>query len=167
MDGSDPWYTEENDYFPCKVDQREITVEYDVSLDSNGEHNLSFDLWINSSPVSTTDNITHEIMIWMVNKGMTPGGKQKDKIEIDGILYTVFVWENVSLGQPDGERTYIAFVAEENHLSEKIIIDHFPDYLLDNHYLNDSLYISGIEFGTEIVDGSGEILFHEYGITVK
>ena len=172
--GTNPWLREKSDYFPCKTTDKKIRIDYDVSIISKGEHNFAFDIWLIKSSLSDTKNITHEIMIWMGNYGMTPGGTKKDSVFIDGVEYGVYVWENVSLGLPEGQRTYVAFVADGRYLSGSLNVHKFMEYLVEHgrsiqvvNFVTRELYIASIELGTEIVDGTGEIRFDKFDIIIE
>ena len=41
------------------------------------------------------------------------------------------------------------------------------DYLISNQYVSADLFISGIEFGTEIFEGVGNIKLSEYNVEVQ
>jgi hypothetical protein len=41
------------------------------------------------------------------------------------------------------------------------------DYLISNDYVSPDLFLSGIEFGTEIFEGMGNITLSEYDVDVQ
>jgi hypothetical protein len=143
------------------------TVSYDYTSTYIGSGNTAFDIWLtDTSNPSTwgTPPITHEIMIWLDRYGsMSPGGAWKERVELDGSTYAVYVGENYG----DGWR-YIAFVSTEPQSGAGTLnIASFLIYILEKGLVTGDEYLASIEFGNEIATGTGETLVNSYEVMVR
>lgn len=143
------------------------TVSYDFTSNYTGSGNTAFDIWLTDTNNPSTwgvPPITHEIMIWLDRYGgMSPGGAWKERVELDGSTYTVNVGENYG----DGWR-YIAFVSAKPQLGAGTLnLASFLEYLLEKGLVTGEEYLASIEFGNEIVTGTGETLVDRYEVTVQ
>ena len=147
-------------------DLGEVTIAYDVSSTHTGSGNLAFDAWLTNTQNPSTwgaPPITHEIMIWLENFGMQPGGTYIEKKSIDGVSYSIYVGENFGQGW-----RYMAFAREKSPLGAGTInLVSFLAYLQEKGYVTGDEYLASIEFGNEIVSGTGETILHKYMITVR
>lgn len=164
MFGPNPWLPSRTARLPRPVGRAPLPVRYSVRLASTGVHNLAFDLWIVRGPAPTTSNIAAEVMIWLANRGMRPLGEVRARPVLGGVRYALWVADGVSLGQPQGSRRYIAFVAEEERLSGTVDLGAFLGHLIEAGLLDPDLTLAGVEFGTEIVGGAGAITVDDYAV---
>lgn len=142
-------------------------VDYSVDSSNKGKNNLAFDLWLTDTDNPTTFGvppITHEVMIWVDGwDKMAPGGSWVEKVEIDGRPYMVFV----ANGWGDGWR-YVAFVSTETLYGEQSFeIASFLNYMVENDLASGEEYLASIEFGNEVVDGTGDTILSRYEISVE
>lgn len=147
---------------------RHIDMSYDISTQRSGTGNLSLDMWLTDSPSPTTfavPPITHEVMIWLEIFGpMYAGGDQIDTVSINGIPYRVYVGEKFGLGW-----RYIAFKPENTPMRPVARMDLMPYllYLQSKRLVSASSYLSAINFGNEIISGSGSTQLNHFAIDVQ
>jgi hypothetical protein len=162
--GLKPWSTESTSaLLPTQVNIKSITLKYASTASAIGQWNLAYDIWLTNSMTPTPENVTHEIMIWMhTTDSITPAGTKRGTITIGGNNFDLWVSEN-----HNNSWTYIAFVTETTRLSATLHLNEFMNYLITNDYVSPELFISGIEFGTEIFEGIGNVSLSEYDVEVK
>jgi hypothetical protein len=162
--GLKPWSTTSTSaLLPAQINSNNITLNYSGSALAIGQWNLAYDIWLTNSLTPTPENITHEIMIWMhKTDSITPAGTNRGTISISGNNYDLWVSEN-----HNNSWAYIAFVTETTKLSATVDLNAFMDYLISNNYVSPELYISAIEFGTEIFEGIGNVALTEYDVEVQ
>lgn len=123
-----------------------------------GSGNLTFDLWITSSGQPNPGNIEHEVMIWLERSILRPGGSNQATVTIDGYTYDFY--------RADWNWTYLAFILQAEEDVDVLHLNTFLDFLIgEGHILADE-YLASIEFGTEIVYGSGNTVIQDYTIVV-
>ena len=102
-------------------------------------------------------------MIWMhKTNSISPARTNRGTITIVGDNFDLWVNES-----HNDSWTYIAFVSETTSLSITLDLNEFMDYLISNDYVSPDLFLSGIEFGTEIFEGQGNIKLSEYSVEVQ
>jgi hypothetical protein len=168
--GDKPWDASSgiSTAFPVQAGSADITADFDLSVRASGTYNMAFSLWCVSSLPSGIDTISHEIMIWNLNHGMTPAGVKFATVTLGGIAYDVYKKDNHSddSGGSTHHWTYIAFCAKEPITKGPLKISDFVDYLLAQGILLPSNYVTSVELGNEIVTGSGTVDARAYAITV-
>ena len=137
-----------------------ITVSFDISkAELSGSGNLAFDLWVTNSAEVNSGAITREIMIWVSTAQMQPGGVKLDTVTIDGINFDFY--------KGDWDWTYLAFQQKSGEPVEIIHLNNFLTYLLDHQYLGADEFLATIEFGNEVISGTGETIIKNYQITIQ
>ncbi|MCZ7603950.1 MAG: hypothetical protein M5R37_13890 [Melioribacteraceae bacterium] len=137
-----------------------IISKYDVVNSTfNGIGNLAYDIWITNSPTPNASNITREIMIWIKNYGQAAGGSKVNEVEIDGIKYDFY--------KADWDWTYLAFVNSSGHDITEVNIHNFIKYLLTENYITEEEFVSSIEFGNEIIEGTGKTEIVNYQVIIE
>ena len=153
---------------PKKISSiRVATVAYDVASTHTGSGNTAFDIWLTNTPnpsAFAVPPITHEIMIWLETYGdMRPDGTLVEVATIDGSLYSVFVAENVGQGW-----RYIAFQSATPRLGAATIdLAAFLSYVRYKGLATGDEYLASIEFGNEVISGTGETLLNSYAVLVE
>jgi hypothetical protein len=154
---------------PRKLKQlSNVRLDYEVNSQRQGSGNLSVDIWFTSTPTPTTfsvPTITHEVMIWLdVQGAMFAGGQQVDETTINGVPYKVFVGDNFGMGW-----RYIAFtpVQKTTPTAGSLELWAFFNYLRDKKWLGGEDHLSAVNFGNEIITGTGETRLHHYAVTVQ
>lgn len=169
--GDTPWDTvhQTRNGLPFLAGTREVVVEYNVDLEGTGIFNMAFEFWVTSKARAFSRDITHEVMIWNYNHGITPTGSKVDEVTFDGVTYDVYIRKNHgdASGSSSNQWAYIAFVAKTPVLSGPLKISDFIEYLIEEDILDETLYIATLELGNEVVQGSGRAVIRDYSITVK
>lgn len=162
--GLKPWSANStSDLLPARINSKNITLEYTASASAIGQWNLSYDIWLADTISPTMQNVTHEIMIWMYKTdSISPAGTKRGTLAIGGNNFDLWVNENHGDGW-----TYIAFVSDKTILSRTLDLNAFLNYLITNSYITSNLFISGIEFGTEIFEGKGNFKLTKYNVEVQ
>lgn len=156
-----PWhrYQLRDEPFPKIEDVEHFAFNFSVDLKSTGKHNVAAELWTYNSLKKNSDgglenNIVNEIMIWQVETERF-GNSEVGNVVIDGREYRLSM---------NSSGSYIAFLPVNNHTSGKIDVKAFLDYLVSMGRVNPEHYISGLELGVEVINGSGEATFNDFNI---
>lgn len=167
--GDKPWDApfRLNNQFPFRAGSKKLTANFDAHVGAAGTYNMAFSLWAVSSLPASRSVITHEIMIWNANSGQSPGGTKRDSITVGKTAYDVYLEENHAdnSGQNANHWTYVAFVAQKPLLSGQLDVTAFLDYLLQHGILNNSQYLTSLEFGNEVCEGSGIVEIHNFSLS--
>jgi len=155
--------------FPLRIGTRRVTVDYDISYQAQGICNFAFEFWAVSSLPASSSVITHEVMIWIDNKDMTPAGTWTDVFTLNGTTYDVFVREGHgdASGKNPQKWTYIAFLARKPVLRGPLDISAFAAFLRQKKLLGGKAYMTGLELGNEVITGSGRTEIRGYKVTVR
>ena len=190
--GQKPWFSEPSSApdVPIRItDIEEMTVRYDVDMNAEGFYNLAFDIFLHPTglPAMPTwsgkipDELlpSHEIMMWVdhVDKwGALPCSEPWCGVDvtIDGVTYEFWRQDNFDAyvkTRPADDipdiRTYIAFVGPEGRFSGTLDLAAFFDWLVDEGHVDPSYWVTVIEFGNEVIEGTGEVWLREYEVTVR
>lgn len=151
--------------FPLPAGSRKITVGFDIRLTAKGTYTMAFTLWGISNTNNPKGSITHEIMIWIANRGGHPAGIKRGTLQASGVDFDVYVNPDQSdnSGANQNRWTYVAFVAQKPLLKGQLDLDTLTDYLLKQGIMAIPTYLTSLELGTEISSGEGkaEILDYE------
>lgn len=155
-----------NSQFPFRAGSKKLTANFDARVDATGTYNMAFTVWAVSALPASRNAITHEIMIWNANSGQSPGGTKRDSITVGDNIYDVYVEENHAdnSGQNANHWTYVAFVSSKPLLSGHLEISAFVDYLLQRGILTGKHYLTSLEFGNEICEGSGIVEIRDFSL---
>ncbi|MFZ6029674.1 MAG: GH12 family glycosyl hydrolase domain-containing protein [Chloroflexota bacterium] len=145
----------------------EFVVSYDITTTHSGSGNLAFDVWLTDTQDPATwgvPPISHEIMIWLdAYGGMRPGGVPLEQVDIDGVRYDVSVGYNYGDGW-----TYVAFKRVEPHVGAgSLDLAAFLAYLQSKALVTGEEYVASLEFGNEVIGGTGETVLHRYQVSVS
>ena len=176
---------------PIRIaDIAEMTVRYTVDVTAEGLYNLAFDMLL--SPDASFRVISHEIMVWVdrtegvygVSPQYTKGdGAIIDSIDsaaIDAANYNFHRQDNFdphNITRPPGEvPDYINSIQQfvpadcpcsQDRYSGAVDLAAFYDWLVEEGHVDPSYYVTVIEFGNEVIEGSGETWLREYEVTVR
>ena len=149
-----------------------------MDIEAEGTYNLAFDMFLSADVVPFPTPSTHEIMIWVDRTeglyGVTPDNAVIETI-IDGVTYVFHRQDNFdphNITRPPGEvpdytNSIQQFIGPEGRLSGTLDLAAFYDWLVDEEHVDPSLYLLGIQFGNEVVDGSGELWLVDYEVTLR
>jgi hypothetical protein len=136
---------------------------YSANFGSGGVGNVSYDIWLttDSNPGSSTQP-TDEVMIWV---NATGGAGPCGSVAVSNISLNGATW-NLSQCQIPSYQYVWSFVRTSNSSSGTIDVKTFLDYLRNSRGLSSSKYLAGIEFGTEIFHGQGNVNVTNYTCSV-
>jgi hypothetical protein len=144
----------------------EALIAYDVSSTHTGNGNLAFDFWLTDTQNPDkwgVPPITTEIMIWLEGYGMSPGGRWTENIDIDGVTYSVYVAKHWGDGWD-----YVAFNRTKPQTGEgSINLVNFLAYMQSKDLITGQEYVASIEFGNEVVSGTGETNLNKFTVSVR
>lgn len=162
---------------PVRIsDIREMTVRYAVDMTAEGQYNLAFDMLL--SPTNPPTTVTHEIMVWVDrSEGFIAQPEEYfvEEVTIGGVTYDFYRRDNfdpyLTTRPPDEIPEHIIsiqqFVGPEGRFSGSLDMAAFYDYLVDEGHVDPSYYVTVIEFGNEVIEGTGETWLREYEVTVR
>ena len=169
--GNKPWdpKTRPDGGFPFRAGSKHLSAEFEVKVRARGVYNVVFSLWGVSAEPASRKNITHEIMIWTDRVGQSPAGQRVDSMSVDGTTYDVYIEKHQTdaSGENANTWTYVAFVAQKPVSHGPIEIHEFIDYLLRRGTLNNTDYLTSLEFGNEISQGAGLTEIHDFAIKLQ
>ena len=118
---------------------------------------MAFTVWAVSALPASKATVSHEIMIWNARAGQNPAGSPRGSLDVNGTTYDVYVEENHgdASGANKNAWTYVAFVARKPVWHGPLDISAFIDYLLDHKLLSRSHYLTSLELGNEVCQGTG------------
>ena len=139
----------------------DTNVKYALK-DAKGAYNVAYDLWLHSINNATWANApTDEVMVWLNRSGgVTPAGSYKETVTLAGTQWDLYV------GHVSSWNVY-SFVRKEPTTSAALNMRDFTDYLQGKKYLTPEKYLSSVEFGTEIYNGSGAFRLLSRNMTVR
>ena len=169
--GNKPWdpRTRPEAGFPFRAGTKHLSVDFDAGLRARGIYNMTFSLWgVSAIPASRKD-ITHEIMIWVDSARQSPAGQRVDSMSVNGTVFDVYIEEHQrdASGANSNTWTYVAFVAQRPVLRGPLEISAFVDYLLRRGTLTNSHYLTSLEFGTEVSQGSGLTEIQDFALQLQ
>jgi hypothetical protein len=162
--GGSPWEASKTAVFPIRIGEANaltLSVSYAYPALPTGTYDLAYDMFFsNTNQTGPTAKPNAEMMIWLHgNLGLPQGcfrGDFTDGINSYG-LYS-FVMGN--------GRQYFAFILNgQPQVSANFVVD--AGKLLNVLNLDPTWFIQGIEFGNEIISGSGEILVTNFTVTLN
>ena len=146
----------------------ELTVDYSVSVDGDGIFNLAFQLWLVDRLPPTPEAARAELMVWVVNRGMTPAGEWTGELAAGSARFDVFESdrEHLDRGVPRRWRL-VTLVATEPRPVGALRLGDLLRTLTAQGRLKPEHWIANLDLGTEIVAGSGRAEIRRYDVEVR
>ena len=159
--GQKPWREHGSSPASAPILERDIVLSYAYDVvDMTGSHNVTASAWVTSGQISTASDVVAEVMIWTERTGsITPSGDAISTVTIAGRNYTL--WRDATMSSGGNSWTYYAFVPDATHRSGSLPIRDFLQHLVDEESLSASSYLANVDFGAEVVSGSGEIVVNQ------
>ena len=138
-----------------------------------GTGQLTYDLWLTSdaqSHASFLDTpITHEIMLAVEPYGGYGLDRNPawfiEQIDINGVTFKVYKADN--FGPPGHTWRFLVFQMLTPTVSGSIDWRPLFAYLKSKNFISGAEYLSSIEFGTEINEGTGDVAIESFSATVN
>jgi hypothetical protein len=166
--GKKPSKSSTTPWLPRRLDALdELTISYDYFSAHSGKGNTGFDIWLTNSATFTRFDvppITHEIMVWLESYGgMTPGGALLERRVIEGVTYDIYVGDHAGKGW-----RYIAFKRiDPAQGAATLNLKALLAYAQTRSLISGTEYVASIEFGNEIIEGTGHTLVKSYHIAIQ
>ncbi len=145
------------DGLPFHPGQKQITADYNIRLRAPGAYNMAFSVWAVSALPPSPKTIRCEVMIWIARSRQRPSGLRRATVQIGGVVYDTYInqRQHDASGTYKNEWTYVAFVARKPVLHGPLKIGAFLDTLQPLGILTPDLWISDVELGNEVAEGTG------------
>lgn len=156
-----------------------VPMSYNVTETMTGRAHLSFDVWLESSPEPSSSFVssplTHEIMISVDEVGdyVFGAGMPVGNIVVDGLTYNVRYADNFGgLSQVQWRFIVLQLVQDgtttpRTLLAATIDLKHILDVLKSRGLISGNEYLTSIEFGNEMVTGTGDVFVHSFKVDVQ
>jgi len=161
--GKKPWSPDSTvASMPERVSDCKKKIDFKFTHSSTGENNIAFDVWITKSKDAKPEDITAEIMIWVLNNGMhtPPKYDVKKTVTIGGNKYDFMA----ARGGGGGSWNYICFQSVPKMEEGVIRLQDILAFLVKEKFIELDHYVAAIEFGNEVVSGKGKTILSKYEI---
>jgi len=146
--------------FPMRVsDVDHLLLNYEVETQATGSYDLAPEIWLirkNPSDAANPKLITTEVMFWMdYAEGARPAGKIIESPTLDGVTYEL--WKEDKIGESANGQGWLLLSFKSPTLQRKgsISIHTLLKYLVEHKLVNAEEYVASVEFGNEVMGGSG------------
>ncbi|MBL8561603.1 MAG: hypothetical protein JNN06_04925 [Gemmobacter sp.] len=155
--GAKPWDASRENALTTRLDAlRQLEVTLDLSMrGATQDFNLAFDLWLTSARAGGPETITTEVMVWLHRGALAEGIGETLRYEADGISADILLREGHQ-SEPGGPSwRYVAVLLDETTLTASVDLDAILRHLIRIGYVSGRDWLSGLEFGAEVVGGAG------------
>jgi len=159
--------------FPLRVsDVRHLTLSYEVETQATGSFNLAPEIWLTSSGAWServnSQLITTEVMFWMdYAEGARPAGKVVQTPTLDGVTYELWKEDNIG-AQANGKGwALLSFKSPTIQHKATISIHSLLKHLVESKLVNASDYVASVEFGNEVMGGSGTTWVEHFEVDLQ
>jgi len=175
--GWKPWSDKSTDArLPASVaDIAGLTVRYQVDVEANGTHNLTLAAWLTTSGTPVTggnpEAIAAEVVMWLdASPGFDPPGTRVEPLTTTTATFEL--WENPQHGdRGDGrgwDLYYLRAPKQGTPMSAGTVeMEPALFALTALGKLRPELWVASVEFGSELLVGSGTVWVREFDVTVK
>jgi len=158
--------------FPIKVSELpRLTLRYEVETVATGSYDLAPEVWLTntaSAPMAPNpQSITTEVMFWMdYASGARPAGRVIETPTIDGVEYELWKEDNIGADANGKGWTLLSFKSPKIVHRGTLAIDKMLKHLVDAKLANPDDYLASVEFGNEVMGGSGTTWVKQFEIQV-
>jgi hypothetical protein len=157
--------------FPIKVsDVKELSLEYEVETSATGAYNLAPEIWLTetgATPRANPKSIITEVMFWMdYAAGARPAGSIIDHVELNGVTYELWREENIGADANGKGWQLLSFKSPQRQLKGRIDIASLLRHLATAKLARTSDYVASVEFGNEIMGGTGTTWIKHFDVQV-
>ena len=130
---------------------------------ADGRYTIAYDVWCHStSPARWYSSPTAEVMIWLYQQDVHPAGDYRRSVTIEGNRWRLYT------GMLPSRWPIYTFVLENGSTDVAIDLQPLLAYLSHTGLWNkNARFLSGIEFGTEIYSGTGEVHLRDWSLDVN
>jgi len=164
-----PWSGATSDQrFPILVSAvKTMTLEYEVETEVTGSYNLAPEIWLTDTARPNPKSITTEVMFWMdYTEGARPAGSIVDHVDLNGTSYEL--WREDSIGVDANGKGWrlLTFKSPARKLKGQIDIAALLRHLTTANLANVSDYVASVEFGNEVMGGTGTTWLKHFDVHV-
>jgi len=157
---------------PVKIaDLPPLLLSYEVETVADGSYDLAPEVWLMSGPgpfeAADPKSITTEVMFWMEYAGdARPAGEVIEHTQLDGIDYEL--WNADSIGQDANGKGWrlLSFKSQQIRRKGALPIHTLLKHLVDLHLVNPNDYLGSVEFGNEVMGGTGTTWVKRFDVSV-
>ncbi len=169
--GDKPWDTplRLRSEFPFRAGGKRLQASFDIDLKAEGRYNMAFSLWAVSKLPAVKQTISHEIMIWNADGGVPPIGEKIGSLEVAGTVFDIYFEpkQGIITGPDPFTWTLVSFVARKKLLTGSLDFGIFITELLKRGILTHDLFLTNLELGTEVSDGTGIVEIRKLELSVR
>jgi xyloglucan-specific endo-beta-1,4-glucanase len=136
------------------------TWSYRLRQDGPATQNVAYDLWLSPNEAPGSGAASDEIMIWLNRSSAGPIGTAKGIVHLEDSDWTLYQGTNSSWNVYSFVRTSNAPCATLNLMA-------FLNHLVDNVGLDSAKYLVGIEAGSEVFIGKGQLDTDSYSCEIE
>lgn len=147
---------------PMRVgDFKKLTLIYEVESQITGSYNLAPEVWLTNRNVRNgppaPSSITAEVMFWMDSGGVAkPGGAPVARPVVNGETYELWSLDGAAGDASTSARWRLLSFKRESPLLKGVIdIPAFMRVLVEERLIDPNHYIATVEFGNEVMGGTG------------
>jgi hypothetical protein len=163
--GDSPFYDgaeECRDYVSKVSDLKAYFVDLDLGVSRDAQYaNLTFDLFLTSTPFGGESSITSEVMIWLDNKALSIWGDVVGQYSNGAQTAKIYFAEGYS------HADYIAVVFDKPMFSGSVDIKAVLQDLARKGLISADDYVSGHQFGAELAGGKGSFTVNSLTTTFE
>lgn len=139
-----------------------INARARFELEAEGRYSVAYDIWCHTTPHARWySSPAAEVVIWLRSADVHPAGDYQEDVTIEGYRWRVYVGL-----LPSGWPIY-TFVSDSEVSELSMDIAPLLAYLTDTgKWKSDALFLSSIEFGSEIYSGSGELHVRDWFLEI-
>jgi hypothetical protein len=144
-----------NTGLPVQVSSsRQINCGWSFDVTTTGTLDVSYDTWLHAIDVGS-QNVTpvEEVMIWLYRAG---GAAPIGPVVAGGVMLGGTSWD-LHEGPGGASWRVASYVRTANATTAVLNLMDFYKDLAMRGYISNSLFVSGVESGTEVFNGTGEL----------
>ena len=146
---------------PAPLAGARCRLEYDYAAKATGTYNTSTDITFTDSALAGEKNIRAKLMIWFDHQNMPFFNPALvTRAIIAGRPHRVFIDRNHD--EAGGKWIYIAMLPDDLPARGELDLTDYFAGLLHDGVLKPDWFLSSVEIGSEIANGSGEITFRRF-----
>jgi hypothetical protein len=157
-----------NPVIPRISEGKNITVDFAVKsqYSSDGTWNLAFDIWLTPTQHPTSTKPGYEIMVWLDHNKQGPwaNGAAPARVTIDGVTYDAYTNEG-----RDGGWIVLSYINVGSAIYNKtgFNLSNIVNDAVSRFGVPTSEYVNAIEFGNEVITGSGMTEITKWKVNIQ
>jgi hypothetical protein len=142
-------------------------VRWAVELEGDGLHNLALQLWLVTGARAGPDAVRGEVMVWLVNRGMTPAGSRSGVLRLGSDELDLHRAERRHADR-GVERAWSMWtlVSRRSRPSGELDLGALFGALVEAHGVAPDLWLANVDLGTEIAAGSGRVRVRSFEVVL-